>query len=276
MAGTLATALGGGAARFTPDAEANELLHRDAFAFLLAVICDYGIVAERAWAIPYELQRRIGHLDPARMAGSAEAVRAAFAATPKLHRFVNSVADWAVTCAGIVVECYGGDAARVWNDHPSAAELRARLETFPGIGQKKAAMAVEILERDLDVELADLSGSDIAYDVHVRRVFLRSGLAERDDVAHMVAAARSCTLTGRGSWTTQRGISADGGVVLQHPNAPAALSLPHARDSSSGPAAYGECDQSWSAAVPPDRMTGVISPIRRMNRSVRRVGVLHR
>jgi len=52
-------------------------------------------------------------------------------------------------------------------------------------------MAVEILERDLGVSLTDLSGSDIAYDVHVRRVFLRTGLAERDDVGHMVALARA-------------------------------------------------------------------------------------
>ena len=72
-----------------------------------------------------------------------------------------------------------------------AADLRHRFDDFPGIGQKKAAMAVEILERDLGVSLTDLSGSDIAYDVHVRRVFLRTGLAERDDVDHMVAVART-------------------------------------------------------------------------------------
>ncbi len=52
-------------------------------------------------------------------------------------------------------------------------------------------MAVEILERDLHVPVADLSGSDIAYDVHVRRVFLRTGLADHDDVGEMVASARS-------------------------------------------------------------------------------------
>jgi endonuclease III len=69
--------------------------------------------------------------------------------------------------------------------------LRSRFDEFPGIGQKKAAMAVEILERDLHVPLTDLSGSDIAYDVHVRRVFMRTGLAVRDDVGHMVAVART-------------------------------------------------------------------------------------
>jgi adenine-specific DNA glycosylase len=90
-----------------------------------------------------------------------------------------------------VLERYHGNAAELWPDAPTAMELRRRLEEFPGIGQKKAAMAVEILARDLGVELKDLSGGDIAYDVHVRRVFLRTGLAERDDVNHMVAVARA-------------------------------------------------------------------------------------
>jgi uncharacterized HhH-GPD family protein len=187
----LASALGGDTVRLTPREEANALIHDDPFAFLIAVVGDQGIVAERAWAIPYDLMMRLGHLDPARMASDPTAVRAAFAQTPKLHRFVNNVADWVWQASDIVSTRYGGDAARIWNDQPSAAELRARFDAFPGIGQKKAAMAVEILERDLHVKLTNLSGSDIAYDVHVRRVFLRTGLAERDDVGHMVAVARS-------------------------------------------------------------------------------------
>jgi uncharacterized HhH-GPD family protein len=187
----LASALGGAAVRLTANDEANALVHDDPFAYLIAVICDQGIVAERAWAIPYDLKQRLGHLDPARMAGSPDAVRAAFDLTPKLHRFVNNIADWVWRASDIVVDRYGGDASRIWSNEPSAAELRARFDAFPGIGQKKAAMAVEILERDLHVKLTDLSGSDIAYDVHVRRVFLRTGLAERDDVEHMVAVARS-------------------------------------------------------------------------------------
>ncbi|WP_430336286.1 hypothetical protein [Rhodococcus sp. ACT016] len=52
-------------------------------------------------------------------------------------------------------------------------------------------MAVEILERDLGVPITDMHGSDIAYDVHVRRVFLRAGLAEADELEHMVDVART-------------------------------------------------------------------------------------
>jgi endonuclease III len=61
---------------------------------------------------------------------------------------------------------------------------------FTGIGQKNAAMAVEILERDLGVAVANLHRSDIVYDVHVRRVFLLTRLADRDERDHMIAVAR--------------------------------------------------------------------------------------
>jgi endonuclease-3 len=66
----------------------------------------------------------------------------------------------------------------MWSGKPTARQLFERLDKFEGIGQKKAAMAVEILERDLGVPISAMHGSDIAYDVHVRRVFLRTGLVE--------------------------------------------------------------------------------------------------
>ena len=51
-------------------------------------------------------------------------------------------------------------------------------------------MAVEGLVRNLGVEIRELQGSDIAYDIHVRRVFLRTGLAQWDDLDHMVEVVR--------------------------------------------------------------------------------------
>jgi uncharacterized HhH-GPD family protein len=188
---TLAQVLRGGAARFAVDESANSMIHEDPFAFLVAVIADQGIKAERAWAIPYELQLRLGAFSPQAISDDPEALREAFSAPPKLHRFVNQVADWILAAAEIVDRDYSGDAAKIWAGTPSAKDLRARFDAFPGIGQKKAAMAVEILVRDLGVPVDDLSGSDVAYDIHLRRVFLRTGLAERDDVDHMVAVARS-------------------------------------------------------------------------------------
>lgn len=188
---SLADELAGGVLAFTPDPDANALLYNDPFAFLVGVLCDHGILAERAWGVPHELRRRLGHLDPSRIVAAPDAVLVAFAEPPKLHRFVNTVPTWVVQAAQQVIDNYDGDAGKIWGDHPTAAELRERLRRFAGIEQKKSAMAVELLERYLGVPLNELSGSDIAYDVHVRRVFLRAGLADRDDAGHMVAAARA-------------------------------------------------------------------------------------
>ena len=175
---------------FANDPNANQLLRDDALAFLFAVIADYQVPAERAWALPYLLKQRLGHLDPERMLNEPEKVSEAIARSPALHRYVNKVPSFIVDACSIVLTQYGGDASQIWGGDATAFEVQRRLKAFPGISQKKAAMAVEILERDFDVPIKEMSGSDVAYDVHIRRVFLRSGLAEMDDVNHMVLVAR--------------------------------------------------------------------------------------
>jgi hypothetical protein len=124
-------------AQFTPDQEAHQLVHDDDFAFLLAVISDMGIKAERVWAIPHELRKRLGYLTPAQLAADPRAVRAAFQQEPKLHRFVNNVPGWLVQAAQIVLEKYQGDAGSIWSDEPTAAELRKRLEEYPASPKRR-------------------------------------------------------------------------------------------------------------------------------------------
>ena len=51
-------------------------------------------------------------------------------------------------------------------------------------------MAVELLERGFGVQIRDLEGSDVAFDVHVRRVFLRSALGDVDRLDDIVNRAR--------------------------------------------------------------------------------------
>jgi len=187
----------------TNNPEANELLVSDAWGFLAGVICDYQMPADRAWATPYNLAQRLGGWSVERIADDPEAVHAAFLGPPAIHRFPNQTTRFIVDGARRVIDEYGGDAAAVWNDQPTARDLQARLSEFLGISQKKAAMAVEILYAQLGVEIAEMEGSDIAYDVHVRRLMLRTGLAERDNVNHMVEMARRA-----------------------HPDRPGALDLP--------------------------------------------------
>jgi uncharacterized HhH-GPD family protein len=174
----------------SPDAEADALVREDPFAFLLAVIFDQGIPYERAWRAPLDLRRRLGSLEPASLVADPERVRAAVAQPPALHRYVQNMPKWLVAAARRLLEQYGGDAGAIWAGSPTAKELQGRFQAFDGIGQKKAAMAVELLERHLGVPVAMMEGSDIAYDIHVRRVFLRSGLVDRDDPLAMIEVAR--------------------------------------------------------------------------------------
>lgn len=180
----------GPAVEFTPNAAANDFLRRDAFGFLTAVLMDQGIPAERAWEAPYLLRERLGHLDPHKFASGEEKLRAAVQRPPMLHRYIEKMPHWLALAGKRVVKDYAGDAAAIWSDRPTADMVQRRFDAFTGIGQKKAAMAVEILARDLGVKITGLDKSDVAYDIHLRRVFLRTRLADRDDQAHMIEVAR--------------------------------------------------------------------------------------
>ncbi|MDJ0791050.1 MAG: hypothetical protein QNJ71_04050 [Acidimicrobiia bacterium] len=170
---------------------ANDLLVNDPWGFLCGVICDYQMPADRAWATPYNLSQRLGGWSVELVASRPMEVRRAFLGPPAIHRFPNQTSGFVIDGARRVIDSYDGDASNVWADEPTARDLQRRLIEFKGISQKKAAMAVEILYAQLGVPIREMEGSDIAYDVHVRRVMLRSGLAERDDVAHMVEVARA-------------------------------------------------------------------------------------
>ncbi len=170
--------------------EAGHLLATDPFAFLVAVIFDEGIVAERAWEAPLELKRRLGHLNPEILRRQWTEVAEAVARRPALHRYVALIPEAVCLAASRVCDVYGGDAGRIWADGTPVAEVDRRLRQFKRIGQKKAAMAVEILLSKYGADLPGLEQTDIAYDVQVRRVFLRSGIVDRDDQGDMVAAAR--------------------------------------------------------------------------------------
>lgn len=122
---------------FTENPEANEFVATDPFAFLLAVIFDQGIKAERAWAAPYLLRDRLGHLDPARIVAEPDRVAEAVATPPKLHRYMEKMPAWLVSAARRVSTRYGGDAGRIWGNEPTAVVLQKRLDAFEGIGQRR-------------------------------------------------------------------------------------------------------------------------------------------
>lgn len=173
---------------FSGDPEADELL-RDPNAFLLGVLFTQGIPAERAWAAPLRLKQRLGTLELSYLASHASQVEAAIAAPPMLHRFKRTLPRWIVSAASCLLREYGGDASRIWPDGDRLTDVVERLVRFDGIGRKKALMAVQILMRHFGVRLVHVDAGQVAYDIQVRRVFLRSGLAVEDRPESIEAAA---------------------------------------------------------------------------------------
>lgn len=176
-------------AGFTGRDDADELLAVSPNAFLLGALFTQGIPAERAWAGPFLLRERLGTLDLSYLATHEEAVREAVQRPPMLHRFKETLPGWICSAAGRLLAEYGGDASRVWPKGTAVTEVLRRLEGFEGIGRKKAVMMVEILTRHFEVELVGREFGQVAFDVHVRRVFLRSGLSDSDSRDAIEAAA---------------------------------------------------------------------------------------
>lgn len=180
-----------GIVEFTQDRAANRLILEDPLAFVLGVVCAQGVKAQTTWALPHLLKARLGHLDPDRIGQMSKQELAAVLARPSaLHRFPNKMADYVSAACEKIVKAYAGDASRIWIECSSSSEIARRFDEFRGIDQKKSSMAVNFLFRDLGVQVADPENIDVSYDVHVRRVFLRSGVVDRDSQEEVVAAGR--------------------------------------------------------------------------------------
>ena len=120
------------------DPEADALISRDAFALLMGMVLDQQIPLERAFAAPAVLVTRLGKpLDARAIAGmDSEEFAAAFRQQPALHRFPGSMAGRVQDVARIVVDEYGGDAAKIWKTAKTGDELLKRVEALPGFGKQ--------------------------------------------------------------------------------------------------------------------------------------------
>lgn len=181
----------GSEAFFTSNKEAERLIWDDPLAFFLGVLYDQGIKAERAWELPYILKNKLGYLDVKSLAETDEDfLIKLFNTKPKLHRFPETMAKRTIKACKLILTKYNGSPENIWNDSPRSGDIQSRFEEFNGIGQKKASMATNILVRDFGVDVKDRSGIDISYDIHIRRVFLRTGIVEKDDMKVIVEKAR--------------------------------------------------------------------------------------
>jgi uncharacterized HhH-GPD family protein len=138
---------------WTEDAAANQLLETDPLALLIGLVLDQQVKMEKAFAGPYELKRRLGHLDVRKIASmDPEKLGAAFRERPALHRFPGSMATRVQALCQAIVNDYAGDAGSVWKDARDGDDLAARIKKLPGFGDMKVKILVAILAKKFDVK----------------------------------------------------------------------------------------------------------------------------
>jgi uncharacterized HhH-GPD family protein len=118
------------------------------------MLLDQQIPMEKAFSSPYVLQQRLGHdLDARELAAmDPDVLTELFARPPALHRFPKANAKRAQEMCQMLVDQYDGDAARVWADATTGAELVARVGALPGFGKQKSQIFVALLGKQFDVQ----------------------------------------------------------------------------------------------------------------------------
>lgn len=134
--------------------EADALLSADPFALLVGMLLDQQFPMEKAFTGPWLIASRMatGRLDPAAVAEvPPERFEGLMAGPPAVHRYHRSMAGRVQELARFVRDRYDGDAAALWRDARSGAELKARLVELPGYGEQKAKIFVALLGKQLGV-----------------------------------------------------------------------------------------------------------------------------
>jgi uncharacterized HhH-GPD family protein len=134
--------------------EADALLSRDPFALLTGMLLDQQYPMEHAFRGPAKLARRLGvdTLDPAAIAAmDPQELTELCAATPAIHRYPAAMAGRIQAMAQHVVLHHDGQAAAVWTEASSGADLLARLRALPGWGELKAKIFTALLGKQLGV-----------------------------------------------------------------------------------------------------------------------------
>lgn len=169
----------------------KEMIKGDSNAFLFGLIADQSVRAETAWSLPYRLAQRLGHFEIPEMVYSSSVgeFQRLLKEKPALHRYPGNIGKYLWLAAEKLVNEYEGLAENIWTGVP-AREIVRRLEAFSGISHKKASLACLLLIRDLGLDVPDKENVDIAYDIHIRRIFVRAGFCEEDSLKNVTEAAR--------------------------------------------------------------------------------------
>jgi len=140
---------------FTGNDIADRLLAEDPLALLIGLALDQQVTVQKAFSGPWELRRRLGHLDARRIADTdPDELDRVFRERPAIHRFPGSMARRVQELCAVVVDEYGGSAERIWTEAEDAADLRRRIGALPGFGKMKVTALGSVLALRIGVEAA--------------------------------------------------------------------------------------------------------------------------
>jgi uncharacterized HhH-GPD family protein len=129
---------------------ADKVLSEDPFALLVGMMLDQQFPMERAFAGPAKVLDRFGTLDPAAVAAAdPDAFSELCRRPPAVHRYGGAMATRMQELARAVVDRYDGDAARIWTEASSGADLLKRIQALPGFGKQKAQIFTALVAKQL-------------------------------------------------------------------------------------------------------------------------------
>ncbi len=148
----------------TGDDAADRYLVEEPLALLIGFALDQQVTVQKAFSGPYELRRRLGHLDAAKIAAMDPAeLDGVFRDRPALHRFPGAMAGVVQELCRVIAARYNDDAATIWRNAGDGRDLKERLAGLPGFGSMKVDGTLAILARRLGV---DVPGLDAVLPAH--------------------------------------------------------------------------------------------------------------
>jgi len=140
----------------TGDTASDKLLNSNGNALLLGMLLDQQVPMEWAFAGPATLKKRLGHLDPKKIAAmDVEEFVSVCCEKPAIHRFPASMGRRIHEVCTVLTEQYRGNATNVWKGVDSGDELYRRLRSLPGYGDEKSKIFVAVLGKTQGVRPGD-------------------------------------------------------------------------------------------------------------------------
>lgn len=137
----------------TGDTAADKLLNANGTALLIGMLLDQQVPMEWAFNGPATLKKRLGHLNPKKIAAmDVDEFVAVCCEKPAVHRFPAAMGRRIHELCGIIATQYKNKGENMWAGVTDAKELTARLRVLPGFGEEKAQIFIALLGKRMGVK----------------------------------------------------------------------------------------------------------------------------